>query len=270
MLRVLSLLAVLSVTATLSTAEVDNLNAQFQAMRKKASEVGKDGNGSWAKLVVGGHTQVLRLIPAGTFQMGSETPGHEKPVHHVTISQPYWLGDCEVTQGLWLAVMGKNTKIFTEDANHPVDLVSWDDCQNFVQKLNRLVPGLRASLPTEAQWEYACRAGTVGDFAGDLNTMAWYQANAGKTTHPVKGMLANAFGLHDMHGNVEEWCADWEAPYAAEAQRDPTGPSSGSKRVVRGGGLDPANLCRSARRFSDPPGTMEFYRGFRIAALATP
>jgi formylglycine-generating enzyme required for sulfatase activity len=237
-----------------------------------ASAVGKDGNGSWAKLVVGGQTQVLRLIPAGTFQMGSEANDDEKPVHQVTISEPFWLGDSEVTQGLWQAVMGNNPSKFTGDANRPVEQVSWDACQSFIQKFNGQVQGLRAGLPTEAQWEYACRAGTAGDYAGDLNAMAWYDANAGGTSHPVKGKLANAFGLYDMHGNVWEWCADWYADsYAAGSQHDPSGPSSGSLRVIRGGSWNlNAGYCRSAHRGGITPGGRATGIGFRVAAQATP
>ena len=237
-----------------------------------ARDVGTDASGPWATVVVGGQTQVLRLIPAGTFQMGSEANGDEKSVHQVTISQPFWLGDSEVTQGLWQAVMGNNPSTFTGDANCPVEQVSWDDCHSFLQKFNGQVRGLRAGLPTEAQWEYACRAGTAGDYAGDLNAMAWYDANAGGTRHPVKGKQANAFGLYDMHGNVWELCADWYADsYAAGSQRDPTGPSSGSYRVHRGGGWgDGAGGCRSANRSRSTPGYRDTNLGFRIAAHATP
>jgi formylglycine-generating enzyme required for sulfatase activity len=143
--------------------------------------------------------------------------------------------------------------------------------QGFFQKLNGQVQGLRAGFPTEAQWEYACRAGTTGDYAGEFDAMAWYDKNAGGTTHPVKTKQANAFGLYDMHGNVVEWCADWIGTYASGSQRDPTGPSSGSNRVNRGGGWsDNAWSCRSAYRYWYAPGVRGTNLGFRLAAQATP
>jgi sulfatase modifying factor 1 len=222
-----------------------------------ASGVGKDSSGTWAKLVVGGQTQVLRLIPAGTFTMGSE-----KPAHQVALSE-FWLGDSEVTQGLWQAVMAftGNPSKFTGDANRPVEQVSWDHCRHFFQLLNGQVTGLRASFPSEAQWEYACRAGTVGDYAGDLDAMAWYDKNASGTTQLVKTKQANAFGLYDMHGNVQEWCSDI---------RDLTGPF-GSRLVCRGGSWRrDAGICRSAYRNGYPPIHREDDMGFRIAAPATP
>jgi formylglycine-generating enzyme required for sulfatase activity len=192
----------------------------------------------------------------------------------VTITQGFWLGDSEVTQGLWQALMGNNPSGFPEDTNRPVEQVSWDDCQIFIQKLNGQVHGLRACLPTEAQWEYACRAGTARDFAGELNAMAWYKNNAANTTHPVKGKQASPWGLYDMHGNVNEWCADWYAPeYPSGLQRDPTGAegSSGSRRVRRGGSWnDGAVFCGTVDRGRRSPGYRNSDGGFRLAALASP
>ncbi len=235
-----------------------------------ATGAGKDQYGAWADLQVAGVTQRMRWIQPGTFTMGSDANSAEKPAHQVGLSA-FWLGDSEVTQGLWQAVMGRNPSKFT-GASNPVEQVSWNDCQGFFQKVNGQVPGLRAGFPTEAQREYACRAGTTGEYAGDLNAMAWYDQNAGGTTHPVKAKQANAFGLYDMHGNVLEWCADWyAADYAVGSQRDPTGPSSGSYRVNRGGGWsNSARNCRSAYRDWNGPDTRNTNLGFRIAAQATP
>jgi len=244
-----------------------------------AQGTGKDQSGTWAKLVVRGQTQVLRLIPAGSFRMGSENGGtDQKPVHEVVISQPFWLGDSEVTQAMWQAVMGNNPSNFTGDANRPVEQVSWDDCHGFIQKLNGQAAdlrsglrGLHSGLPTEAQWEYACRAGTTGDYAGDLPAMAWNGENSDKQTHAVKTKHANAWGLFDMHGNVGEWCSDWYGGYVAGFQRDPTGPSSGSGRVHRGGSwYGDAGSCWSAGRFRFSPDNRSIFVGFRLAAQATP
>ena len=234
-----------------------------------SSGVGKDALGTWAKLVVGGQTQVLRLIPSGTFQMGSAN-GDESPAHQVTLSA-FWLGDSEVTQGMWQAVMGANSSNFTGDASRPVEQVSWDDCQAFFQRLNGQVRGLTATFPSEAQWEYACSAGSGGDYAGDLGSMAWYSDNAGSQTHPVKGKQANDFGLYDMHGNVWEWCSDWFGTYAAGAATDPLGSGSGSSRVRRGGSwFNSARNCRSAYRYASSPGFRDYYLGVRLLAQSTP
>jgi sulfatase modifying factor 1 len=236
-----------------------------------ASELGKDQYGTWADLQVAGVTQRMRLIPSGTFQMGSANGSdNEKPVHQVTLSA-FWLGDSEVTQGMWQAVMGANPSNVTGDASRPVEMVSWDDCQGFFQRLNGQVRGLTAIFPSEAQWEYACRAGSGGDYAEDLGSMAWYEDNADGQTHPVKGKQANAFGLYDMHGNVWEWCADWRGTYPAGAATDPLGPSSGSYRVIRGGCWNgSAGDLRSAVRAGPPPDLRYTFLGFRVAAQATP
>ena len=142
--------------------------------------------------------------------------------------------------------------------NRPVTHVSWNDCQEFCRKT-----GLQ--LPTEAQWEYACRAGSTGAYAGNLDDMAWYENNSGSRTHSVGTKKPNAWGLYDMHGNVYEWCQDWFGKYPSGSVTDPTGPSSGSDRVGRGGSWDDdAGGCRSAYRSYGEPGYRYYYLGFRV------
>jgi formylglycine-generating enzyme required for sulfatase activity len=214
------------------------------------------------------------LIPPGSFMMGSTNgSSDEKPVHQVTISQPFYIGRYEVTQAQWQAVMGNNPSSFKDcGGNCPVEQVSWDDAQNFINKLNESNDGFKYRLPTEAEWEYACRAGTTGDYAGNLDDMAWYEDNSGKHTHPAGQKQANAFGLYDMHGNVWEWCRDWYDAnyYASSPATDPQGPGSGQYRVLRGGswgkiGLEP-NL-RSAYRNRNTPDSRVSQFGFRVVAV---
>ncbi len=175
-------------------------------------------------------------IPSGSFMMGSEN-GNQKPVHRVNISNSFYMGKYEVTQAQWKAVMGNNPSSTSNcGGNCPVNQVSWDDVQGFIRKLNNLQTKYKYRLPTEAEWEYACRAGTTGDYAGDLDSMAWYFINADGQTHPVGQKSPNDFGLYDMHGNVAEWCEDWYGKYSSETVTDPTGAAEGSYRVYRGGG----------------------------------
>lgn len=216
-------------------------------------------------------------IPPSTFRMGSpDGLPDERAVRQVTFANGFWLGNSEVTQGQWLALMGGNPSKFQGDENLPVEQVGWEDAVAFCKKLTAneratgsLPPGFEYGLPSEAQWEYACRAGTEGDHAGDLNSMAWYGENSGGRTHPVNGKAPNPWGLHDMHGNVWERCADWYGPYPASAETDPLGPANGSKRVDRGGGWrDAANLCRSATRNKNAPGTQDDDLGLRVALVS--
>jgi len=213
------------------------------------------------------------LIPAGSFMMGS-TNGYpdEKPVHQVTISQPFYIGRYEVTQAQWQSVMGNSPSYFKDcGGNCPVEEVSWDDAQNFINKLNESNDGFRYRLPSEAEWEYACRAGTTGDYAGDLDSMAWYSANSGSKTHPVGGKQPNGFGLYDMHGNVWEWCRDWYDAnyYASSPATDPQGPGSGQSRVLRGGSSGNVALgTRSAYRLNLTPASRSDGLGFRVVAVA--
>jgi formylglycine-generating enzyme required for sulfatase activity len=215
------------------------------------------------------------LVPAGEFQMGS-TGGDddERPVHTVRISKPFYLGIYEVTQGQWEAVMGNNPSQFKGDTNRPVETVSWEEVLKFIDKLNAGEGGTQYRLPTEAEWEYAARAGSTtaysfGDDSGQLGKYAWFGDNAGNTTHPVGTLLPNAWGLYDMHGNVWEWVQDWYGRYAAEPVTDPQGPASGLDRVLRGGGwtLD-ARYCRSADRAHYAPGRRFGSLGFRLLRTA--
>jgi len=211
------------------------------------------------------------LIPAGTFIMGGET-GYDdsKPPHQVTLSKPFYLGKYPVTQAQWKSIMGKNPSIFKGD-NRPVEQVSWNDCKEFIQKLNAREEGNTYRLPTEAEWEYACRAGTMTQFCfGDDGTMlsqyAWYNDNSERETHPVGQKKANAWDLYDMHGNVWEWCQDCYGVYTKHAVIDPRGPSSGSSRVYRGGSwYRNAGGCASAYRVSYDPSIRNGSLGFRLA-----
>ncbi|MEI8372937.1 MAG: formylglycine-generating enzyme family protein [Planctomycetota bacterium] len=213
----------------------------------------------------------LVLIPAGSFTMGNAS---EEPVHKVTITKPFHLGKYEVTQEQWEAVMGNSPSHFKGPKN-PVEQVSWDDCQQFLVKLNAKTGGRGGKfvLPTEAQWEYACRAGSTGKFCfGDdekqLGEYAWYDENSDDKTHPVGEKRPNAFGLYDMHGNVWEWCQDWYGTYGAEAEDDPSGPATGAIRVFRGGSWNyVGRFCQSAFRFIFEPGFRYDFLGLRVARV---
>jgi len=227
-------------------------------------------------------TQVeMLLVPPGTFQMGCIMGSNqygcyswEQPVHQVTLTNAFYLGRYEVTQSQWQATMGSNPSAFQSASaqvpaaqvpNRPVERVSWNTIQGYLGET-----GMR--LPTEAEWEYACRAGTQTPFYngstddGTVGALAWYSANAGNQTHPVGGKAANAFGFHDMLGNVYEWVNDWYGDYSENAQTDPTGPVSASTRVIRGGSwyLD-TDYVRSSGRLSASPGRTFFDLGFRVA-----
>ena len=173
-----------------------------------------------------------------TLEQGSDADDDEKPVHSVTLSD-YYIGQTQVTQELWQAVMGSNPSYFTGDNQRPVESVSWDDCQEFIEKLNRLT-GKNFRLPTEAEWEYAARGGNKSrgyKYSGsdNPNAVAWYGNNSGSKTHPVAQKQANESDLYDMSGNVYEWCQDWYGDYSSNPQTNPTGSSRGSFRVLRGG-----------------------------------
>ena len=212
-------------------------------------------------------------IPAGTFVMGSpedeEDRGYDEgPQREVTLSQAFWIGKYEVTQREWEALMGTNPSLRKNcGPTCPVEYVSWEDVQEFIRTLNERYAGkgYRYRLPTEAEWEYAARAGTTGARHGELDDVAWWVGNSGYETHPVGQKRPNAWGLHDMLGNVQEWTADWYGNYASGAVTDPTGPSTGSYRVLRGGGeRNGARLVRSAGRNYYPPGDRGHVIGFRL------
>jgi formylglycine-generating enzyme required for sulfatase activity len=216
-------------------------------------------------------------IPAGEFWMGAadgdtDAQDDEKPLHRVIISKPFFLGRYPVTQREWTVVMGNNPSDFKGKPNHPVENISWNDAQEFIGRLNRWEPGNRYRLPTEAEWEYACRDGTTtrysfGDGARQLEKYAWYKGNAKGTTHPVGEKTPNRLGLHDMHGNVSEWVQDWynENYYEESPVSDPSGPDTGSHRVLRGGSwFYRARFARVSSRGRDVPGG-RLSIGFRLA-----
>lgn len=207
-------------------------------------------------------------VPKGCFMMGSnEGSDDEKPVHKVCVDA-FWMGQYEVTQGQWQKIMGKNPAHFQKGNSYPVEQVSWDDSQEFIKKLNNKTEK-SYRLPTEAEWEYACRGNGSGKYCGgdNVNDLAWYSKNSNDSTHPVGNKQANDFGLHDMSGNVWEWCADWydEKYYASIFEENPIGPLSGTNRILRGGGwLRSPVRCRSVRRHGDHPGYRDDHIGFRL------
>ena len=215
--------------------------------------------------------EMVRIIP-GSFDMGSpsseEDRDYDETQHRVTLTEGFWLGKYEVTQAQWQAVMGSNPSEF-EGPNLPVENVSWEDCQEFIARLSAEDEGT-FWLPTEAEWEYACRAGSrtsfcSGDSDSGLGEYAWYGENSAGSTHPVGQKRANAWGLHDMHGNVREWCEDWEESYPSGPVRNPTGPSRGWDRVLRGGSWNhSARHCRSAARDDNTPNFRYSNLGFRV------
>lgn len=220
-------------------------------------------------------------VEGGTFTMGasseqqSDTYGglypNEKPTHQVTLSS-FSIGKYEVTQEEWKAVMDNNPSYNKYNgAKRPVENVSWNDCQKFIRKLNAMT-GKRFRLPTEAEWEYAARGGNNSrgyKFAGsdNLDRVAWYESNSNDATHDVGQKSPNELGLYDMNGNVEEWCQDWYGNYSGNSQKNPSGPSSGSYRVSRGGCyFFEAGFCRVSHRSSNSPDdSSQSSLGFRLA-----
>lgn len=217
------------------------------------------------------------LIPAGEFLMGSEKGWDwEKPVRKVQISQPFYLGKFPVTQAQWQTVMGNNPSRFIGDLNHPVESVSWNDAQEFLRKLGEHEKGKPYRLPTEAEWEYAARAGSTtaycfGDEPERLSEYAWYDQNSDDRTHPVGQLKPNAWGLYDMHGNVWEWAQDWFTENYYRQRRnpdhDPKGPASGEYKVLRGGSWnnDAVWNVRVACRGRREPERRHSDGGFRCA-----
>ncbi|MCR5152806.1 MAG: formylglycine-generating enzyme family protein [Prevotella sp.] len=213
-------------------------------------------------------------VDGGTFQMGatseqgSDAYDWEKPAHSVTLSD-YWIGETEVTRALWQAVMGSNPSEY-QGGNRPVENVSWDVCQTFISKLYQLT-GYRFRLPTEAEWEFAARGGTkskgyIYSGSNNIDDVAWYHDNSDYMTHDVATKAPNALGIYDMSGNVSEWCQDWMGSYNSDSQTNPTGPTSGSYRVDRGGSWDSsAGYCRVSSRFNRDPSFSDGSIGLRVA-----
>lgn len=218
-----------------------------------------------------GTTYLMKWIPPGEFMMGSEYSWNyymEMPVHKVKISQGFWMLEHEVTQKLWKSVLGNNPSYFKGNERHPVEQVSWNDCQDFLRKLSENIPGKLFRLPTEAEWEYACRAGGSGNSNGEdnsiLHTLAWYDENSKGTPRSVKGKKPNAWGLYDMLGNVWEWCEDdyVEKAYLRHSKNDPiTYDGNVNDHVLRGGSwFDEHWPVRSSCRF----GRYSDYRNFAV------
>lgn len=223
---------------------------------------------------VAGVSFTMVFVEGGTFTMGAtseqvgEADDWEKPTHRVTLSD-YYIGETEVTQALWKAVMGSNPSYFKGD-NLPVENVSYDDVKTFITKLNQKT-GKTFRLPTEAEWEYAARGGKKSKgykYSGsdNINDVAWYKDNSDDKTHPVKTKRPNELGIYDMSGNVYEWCSDWYGKYTSEAQTNPQGPSGGSYRVLRGGSWSYfAGSCRASDRDYDFLSDLINVLGFRLA-----
>ncbi len=216
----------------------------------------------------------LRLIQPGSFMMGSED-SDEKPVHKVTLTKGFYMGVYEVTQEEWEKVMGSTPSHF-KGPKKPVDTVSWDDAQEFIRKLSEKEK-VTYRLPTEAEWEYACRAGTTTEFywgddvgVAEIGRYAWWAGNEDwreSGSKPVGQKKPNVWGLYDMSGNVWEWCEDWYGNYSSASQTDPTGAAGGSDRVVRGGGWGYyASGCRSAFRYRGSPSGLHSNGGFRLVS----
>ncbi len=218
-------------------------------------------------------------VKAGTFTMGSDSdePQRDKaegPRTEVTLTHPFWLGKTEVTQAQYEAIVGLNPSRFKEvGPNAPVEEVSWDDAMKFCELLNlrerkakHLPRGYEYTLPTEAQWEYACRAGTTGSYAGNPASMGWSNGNSKGTTHPVAQLQPNQWGFYDMSGNILEWCYDWYDDYPGGKVRNPSGPVRGHFRIARGGSwrMD-ARVGRSAARAGGSQGRRDYTIGFRLA-----
>jgi formylglycine-generating enzyme required for sulfatase activity len=255
-----------------------NINFPHPFPALYATAFGEDEFGLWMELTVQEVKQKFRWIEAGVFKMGSTEYASETP-HDVTLTHGYWLAESACTQALWIAVMGENPASFKEDLNNPVEQVSWNDAQEFLSKLNQAIPELNARLPTEAEWEYACRAGTTTPFSfGDTITpdqvnydgnYPYGDAKKGlyrEKTVPVKSLPPNAWGLYEMHGNVWEWCNDWYDDYSSEPVTNPTGATEGTSRVMRGGSwFSSARSTRSAFRGGNAPVHRDYYVGFRFA-----
>ena len=243
-----------------------------QSQPAQGSSSSQGGNKTFT---ANGVSFTMIYVQGGTFTMGatseqgSDVESDEKPAHSVTLSS-YYIGETEVTQALWQAVMGSNPSNFTGDSRLPVEQVSWEDCQTFISRLNSLT-GQHFRLPTEAQWEFAARGGNRSrgyKYSGsnDIGSVAWYTDNSGSKTHPVKTKSPNELGIYDMSGNVWEWCQDWYGDYSSSSLTNPTGASSGSYRVFRGGcWYYSARFCRSSKRSGNTPSSRFSNLGLRLA-----
>ena len=252
--------------------ELREQQAKEEAERKAREEAARFKDRTFT---VNGVTFEMVAVKGGTFMMGassgdSDADDDEKPAHSVTLGD-YYIGKFEVTQELWEAVMGSNASNF-KGSKLPVEQVSWNDCQEFITKLNGLT-GKNFRLPTEAEWEYAARGGNGSrgyKYSGSnsISDVAWYHDNSGDKTHTVGTKSPNELGIYDMSGNVWEWCQDWYGSYSSGSQTNPQGPSSGSLRVYRGGGWSYcAGYCRVSDRGSGTPAVRGDFLGFRVVLV---
>ena len=263
-----------SVISPLYNNNIDQKGYQKPSTNAEASSASSKQEDTARNLtfIVGGVSFTMVYVPGGTFTMGatseqdSDADSDEKPIHSVMLSG-YHIGQTEVTQALWTAVMGSHPSNFKGD-QRPVESVSWNDCQTFIARLNAKT-GKNFRLPTEAEWEYAARGGHSGGskYAGsdNINTVAWYADNSGDETHNVATKSPNSLGIYDMSGNVYEWCQDWYGDYISSSQTNPKGPFNGVYRVFRGGcwGIF-ARGCRVSGRFSRTPSFSGIFLGLRL------
>lgn len=264
-MKKINLLAVLLLFAA-CTNHVKNETSKGTDSEQRVTVVETDSN---LTITVDDVTFKMIRVEGGTFKMGSvDGADNEKPVHEVTLSS-FSIGETEVTQELWEVVMGDNPSFF-RGSKRPVEEVSWNDCQTFIDRLNELT-GKTFRLPTEAEWEFAARGGNqskgcIYSGSNTIESVAWFGDTKDSGTHDVSMNLPNELGIFDMSGNVYEWCQDWYETYGSRSQTNPTGPSSGSDRVERGGCWDNiATCCRVASRYSHSPTLAYRNLGFRLA-----
>jgi formylglycine-generating enzyme required for sulfatase activity len=247
--------------------------ASFRFLRCVGKMAVQHGLHSLSGLVpqgTGQHHLVMKYawIPPGAFLMGGTASDDEMPVHRVELRRGFYMSVYPTTQAQWQSVMGYNASNFRGN-DRPVEKVSWDDCQTFCKKVTQM-SGEAIRLPTEAEWEYACRAGCASDYYSGcdedaLKQAGWYGRNSNQQTHPVGKLAANAWGLHDMHGNVWEWCEDRFGPYGRGTTEDDKNPNMSQSRVCRGGSwYDVPEDCRAASRRWDHPGVRDDFLGFRV------
>ena len=255
--------------------EIRRIESQQQSSGSSSSG-SSSSSGQTITVTANDVTFTMVAVKGGTFQMGatseqgSDAESDEKPAHRVTLSD-YYIGQTEVTQALWQAVMGTNPSNW-KGSNLPVEKVSWDACQQFITKLNQIT-GRRFRLPTEAEWEFAARGGNKSrgyKYSGsnDIGAVAWYWENSGKMTHSVGQKQANELGIYDMTGNVWEWCQDWydKEYYGKSPSTNPCNNTSASCRVDRGGSWNgSARSCRVSNRYDDSPDNADYSLGLRLA-----
>ena len=255
--------------------KIEIQSRKTELKKKELEEQQREGREEIQIFNIKGVEFKMLRVEGGTFQMGatseqgSDAYDKEYPVHSVTLSD-YYIGQTQVTQELWEAVMGSNPSEFKGDNQRPVENVSWNDCQEFIEKLNRLT-GKNFRLPTEAEWEYAARGGNKSKgykYSGsnDVNAVAWYGNNSRVKTLPVATKQSNELGLYDMSGNVWEWCQDWYGDYWSRSQSNPKGANIGSHRILRGGGwCSRAESVRVSYRYGSTPDDRDDSYGLRLA-----